>query len=67
MRYFKYKGLKSTEDPVLREEYKKFIEKQSESYQIPPLVAGDSERGTGHVFSDLSLVCDAPCIGSADS
>lgn len=48
-------------------EYKKFIEKQSESYKIPPLVAGDSERGTGHVFSDLSLVCDAPCIGSADS
>ena len=48
-------------------EYKKFIEGQCRSYKIPPLVAGDSEHGTGHVFSDLSLVCDAPCIGSADS
>ena len=48
-------------------DYKKFIEKQSKCYKIPPLVAGDSERGTGHVFSDLSSVCDAPCIGSANS
>ena len=28
MRYFRYKGPKTTEDPVLREEYKKFIENE---------------------------------------
>ena len=28
MRYFRYKGPKTTEDPILREEYKKFIENE---------------------------------------
>lgn len=48
-------------------EFKKFIDAQSQVLKIPAFTAVDCERGVGHIFSDLSKICDAPALGSTDS
>ena len=47
--------------------YKKFIEKQASYVKIPPLIAGDYERGATRTFTDLSAICNGAAIGAADS
>ncbi len=55
MRYFRYKGSKTTEDPVLREEYKKFIKNEKKLMRRCDRAAG--------IGCGLFLLVTGACLG----